>query len=77
MDDAYLSEDHGRFTLNAEVMEYELSNQGQLDRFAGIALSRMHLSVPCAKQGYIDQMADACYEYAEAMMRARERNKGP
>lgn len=38
--------------------------------FAGIALSRMTLSVPCVKDGYPDEIAKACYEYADAMLKA-------
>jgi len=43
--------------------------------FAGIALSRMTLSVPCVKGGYLDEIAKACYEYADAMIRAADRKK--
>lgn len=42
------------------------------DYFAGIALSKMTLSVPCPSDGYPAQVAKACYDWADAMMQARD-----
>jgi hypothetical protein len=46
------------------------------DRFAGIALSTMTLSVPCPSDGYQGFVAKACYDWADAMMQARDADNG-
>jgi len=49
-----------------------IRKEDRRDYFAGVALGKMVLSVPCPADGYQDTVAKACYDWADAMERARE-----